>query len=199
MPLRIRYSLSTVLLAITCCALAIGWWSTVDRRRFNPFYQLNAPSAFEIRSLPITISMDQSGGRLSWSVSVNSAGEAQLTIDSYSGPTTQEFQVSKVQLDELRELLIRERFFGLDDSYGELVPDGSTDSLTIAVGGYAKTVRLLFLMNWVNSDREKLREPACALRAWMLIRSWFSHPEVPDSRKYDQMVLNAVAPLEKPP
>jgi hypothetical protein len=199
MPTRIRLSLATGLSLIMCCALAIGCWSMVDWRRFVPTNRWDAPTASEIRSLPITISMGQFGNNPPWTLSVNSAGEAQLTVDSYSGPATQEFQVSNAQLDELRELLIGERFFALGDSYGELVPDGGTDLLTVVVGGYAKTVRLLFLMNWVYSDQKKLREPARAVRVWMLIRGWFTHSDVQDTRKYDQMVLNAVAQLDKRP
>jgi hypothetical protein len=102
MPFRYRFSLSTVLLTTTCFALAIGWFSTVDRRRFDPFAFPNGVSDAAIRESPITISLDESGDFRSgsgWNLSVNSAGQAQLTVHSYPKPTTQEFQVSKTQLE----------------------------------------------------------------------------------------------------
>jgi hypothetical protein len=93
--------------------------------------------------------------------------------------------------------LVRERFFHLDDAYGELVPDGSTDTISITVGGNSKSVALHYLMNWANSDKARLRDPARAVRVWMFIRTWFTDPAIPNTRRYDQMILNAVAPLEK--
>jgi hypothetical protein len=71
------------------------------------------------------------------------------------------------------------------------VPDGSVDSLTVTAGGRTRTVRVHFLMNWVNTDRTKLREPAQAVRLLVLLRGWFSDPEAVDLRKYDQKVLDA--------
>ena len=73
------------------------------------------------------------------------------------------------------------------------MPDGGTQSLTISAGEWTKTVRIHFLGNWlVAHDTAKLREPARALRVWMQIRGWFSHPKAPNSSKYDQPVLDAV-------
>ncbi len=94
-------------------------------------------------------------------------------------------------MDQLRKLLIQERFFDLGEEYGESAVDSSIHTLTIKIGNVTKTVRLRFLMNWVNYDKPKLREPARAVRVWMLIRGWFQDSDVTDLHKYDQMVLDA--------
>ena len=99
----------------------------------------------------------------------------------------------RLQLEELRGLLVSEQFFTLNEDYGQLVPDGGTQSLTITVGDRTHTVRIHFLGNCVAAhDISKLQEPARALRVWKLIRSWFSHPQAASSLPYYQRVLDAV-------
>lgn len=156
------------------------------------------PSNYSIQRDPITISMDESGGGLTsgeWHLSVNSAGEAQLTIRSQPTNQSLEFRVAPDEFEELRRLLASERFFELNDDYGEIVPDGGTQSITIVAGDHAHTVRLHFLMNWVHQDPARLVEPARAVRVGMLIRGWFQNEGAVDTRKYDQMVLDAAEKL----
>lgn len=149
---------------------------------------------------PITVVASTSGRFLaadSWYASINSAGQGQLTILDPGGEKTAAFDVSQEQLEALRDLLEETRFFELDeDAYGELVSDGSEETLTIVAGFQAKTVRIRYLMNWVHSDPEKLREPARALRVWTAVRGWFEHPEAVNLQKYHQMVLDAAAELD---
>jgi hypothetical protein len=153
--------------------------------------QRRLPSASDIATKPITIvAREESASRYPWSFRVNSNGKAELGI-GFDFERKRPFTVSDEHLQELRKLLIRERFFELGDEYGERVLDGSEDILTITMGQSTKTVRIGFLMNWVSSERAKLREPARAIRVWMLVRGWFSDPDVADLRKYDQMVLDA--------
>jgi hypothetical protein len=87
---------------------------------------------------------------------------------------------------------VRERFFELQNDYGEIVPDGGTQAITITIGASSKTVRLNYLMNWVNQEPAKLREPARAIRVGVLIRDWFDDSDAVDSREYDQKVLDAL-------
>ena len=149
---------------------------------------------------PITVAASTEGWFVEvepWCVSINSAGQGHLTILDPGGEKTASFEVSQEHLEALRDLLEETRFFELaDDAYGELVPDSSENTLTVVAGSQAKTVRIRYLMNWVHSDPEKLREPARALRVWMVVRGWFEHPEAVDLQKYDQMVLDAAAKLE---
>ena len=70
-------------------------------------------------------------------------------------------------------------------------------TISIAVGDDVKTVHIHFLGNWMQNDREKLREPARALRVWKLIRSWFQHRDAVDLEGYNQRVLDAVDDLNK--
>jgi hypothetical protein len=176
------------LLVASCCVAFLGCSG-------NRAWLSHIPSNQIIRKSPITVSMNEGGGRLTsgnWDLSVNSAGEAQLTIFSHPTDKTVQLLVSGDKLDELRELLIRERFFELEDDYGEIVPDSGTQAISIVVGGYSKTVRLHFLMNWANREPAKLRDPARAVRVGMFIRDWFDDPDAVDSRAYDQKVLDAV-------
>jgi hypothetical protein len=193
MPRRPRISLANALLAFTCLTLAVGWWSTVEP---PPIVKLTdrPPSAAGIRMLPLTISASEfgswSGG---WYLSVNSAGDGEMAILDEPRDIVQPVKISAAQIKELKDTLIQEQFFSLEEEFGQIVPDGSTKSLTINVGEWSKTVRVHFLGNWLmNGEKEKLRDPARALRVWMLIRGWFTHPDANDSRVYDQKVLDAV-------
>jgi hypothetical protein len=193
-----RFSLANVLLAMTCFALAIGWWWTVPRPPAATYMNW-PPTDAGIQMLPLTISMSEDHGMTpGWYFSVNSAGDGEMTILDEPNNIVQPVKVTAAQLKELKDLLVHEQFFALNEDYGQLVPDGGTQSLTINVGDRSKTVRIHFLGNWMSDhDTAKLRDPARALRVWMLIRSWFSHPEAPDSRKYDQRVLDAVKATQK--
>jgi hypothetical protein len=178
-----QHSLRLLLVAVLVGAILSGWLLIWTQRK--------SPLADDITMKPITVvASEESAWREPWSLCVKSTGEARLTI-GMSSQRTRSFTVSTDQLDHLRETLIRERYFDLGGEYGETVVDGSTHTLIITVGDVTKTVRLDFLMNWVYYDRAKLREPARAVRVWMLIREWFHDSDVADLRKYDQMVVDA--------
>ena len=190
-----RFSLSTVFLVLTCCALAIGWLSTVKRSKPALTTRKHPPTDVAIRKMPLTISASEVGRfatGYSWHLSVNSAGQADLTIDDRRKGRIRQFIVNDKQLNHLRELLIFHSFFSMDDEYGKIVPDGSTRTITITVGDFTKTVRIHYLMNWQIHDRPKLRDPVRTLHVWMLIRNWFHFPEAADTRRYDQMVVDSL-------
>lgn len=130
----------------------------------------------------------------SWFLSVNSAGQAELEIWSsmHTARKQRTLQITQGQIQELEQAIEREKFFDMAPIQGQAVPDGSWSTLTIVRGDRAHTVRIGYLMNWVHSDQEKLREPARAVRVFRVIRSWFNDPEAVDGSKYDQMVLDAV-------
>lgn len=138
---------------------------------------------------PITVAAhcvgDFSRGR-GWYLSVNSAGQAELTI---SGRAPIQFQVPQDQWNAFRTALVEERFFELADEYGEHVPDGSSRTLTVTAGDVTKTVRLHFL-NQIQ-ERTEIVEVARALRLVMAVRGWISDAEAVDLRPYDQRVLDA--------
>src|SRR5690242_19294770 len=95
----------------------------------------SAVTAAQLQDAPLTISISTVGRFAkghSWHLSVNSAGQAKLTIDTFPDRTRKQFRVSKEQLAEFRTALAEERLFELDAEYGHLVPDGSEDSVTVA-------------------------------------------------------------------
>ncbi len=102
------------------------------------------------------------------------------------------FKLRRPQLAQLEQAMEREEFFRLAPEQGHSVPDGSWDSLTIVRGDRAHTVRIGYLMNWIERDQEKLREPARALRVFRVVRLWFDDAGAVDQSRYDQIVLDAV-------
>lgn len=131
-----------------------------------------------------------------WSLNVNTEGEAKLVINTFPQETRREFNVSKEQLAELRNALIKERFFELAQEYGDHVPDSSTNTITMTVGDQTKIVNLLYLPHSSYSDPKKMRDPARAARVLLLIRDWFDDKEAVDLRRYLRTVIDA-APAER--
>ena len=145
---------------------------------------------------PLTLSFDNEGqfaDGSSWTLDMSADGSVNLEIRTFPTPTTQSFTVTEQQMSGLRSLLVDERFFELGEEYGQIVADGSLQTMTVRCGDTEKTIKLHFLMNWVHSAPAKLREPARAIRVWMHVRKWFDDPEAVNLGRYDQMVLNAVA------
>jgi hypothetical protein len=95
-----------------------------------------------------------------------------VTLRLDSAQKTRRFVVPKTQLDELRSALVRDHFFDLNDSYGELIPGGSATTIQVTAGEFSKTVELHYLGNWTGPP-EGLGEPNRALHVLQLVRSWF--------------------------
>jgi hypothetical protein len=177
----------TILMAVALTVAAILAAAADEPRK-------PAVTAAQLKDTPLTIAVSTVGRFAeghSWHLSVNSAGQAELTIDTFPDRTLKRFQVSAEQLAEFRTALADERFFELNGEYGEQVPDGSENSVTVAAGPHTNTVKVHFLMNWVRNDKAKLREPSRAVRLVVLVRGWFDAAEAVDLRKYDKMVLAA--------
>ena len=152
-----------------------------------------AQAAYEIRRDPLTIAVSTKAsveGR-TWYLSVNSAGKAELTIDTYPTEAQHQFDVSPEQLANLRKCLLEQRFFDLDDEYGDLVVDGGWETITVTAGDETKTVRLRFLMNGVSSDKKKLHDPARAVRVLLVVLGWIDDPVIDDIRPSYEKILEA--------
>jgi len=134
----------------------------------------------------------------SWQLRVDESGAAELTIQAFPKDLRRRFVVPAQELTALRQAVERERFFLLADEYGQQVVDSSTTVIRVTLGGREKTVTLRYLMNWVHSSPERLREPARALRVLQLVRGWFDDPDAVDLRRYDEMVLRAAQHLSGP-
>jgi hypothetical protein len=163
-----------------CCALAVAGVYAWHRKAIR---HVEA----QVANGPLTISASQTGSATTgcWRLRVDPAGKASLRIDSVPSSKTRQFVVSKAQLDELRKALLRERFFELAESYGELVPDGGTTTLQISAGDVSQTVELRSLMNRASDD------PNGAVRVLQIIRGWFNDPEAAGMREYDRRALVA--------
>jgi hypothetical protein len=207
---RFRFSLATLFLVVTCFALALGWWSgtralrskvaAVEAEKQELLAKIGSqalPTDALIREGPITLAASEEVGLAgySWFLSVNSAGNAELANEWQDKKQT--FQITAKQLSELRETLIRERFFDLFYQQGEFVPDGGSQRLTISIGDRTKSIQILYLMNHLRGDQAKLREPARALRVWGVVRGWFENPDAADLNKYIQTVSDAAEAVEK--
>jgi len=144
--------------------------------------------------LSISLSID---GRFSqghsWELSVTPGGKARLSISS-PGNTQVDFRVSDAQLTLLRNAILRERFFELGDTYGQLVPDGSTRRISVELGQHAKTVELRFLGETGAQSPEDLREAQRPVRLWLIVRDWFEHRDAVDLRRYDRVFLKQPDP-----
>jgi hypothetical protein len=154
---------------------------------------------------PLTVAVSNVGNFAKggpWYLSVNSAGKAELTIEPGIGQPKRiqrQFDVTQDQLAEFRKALDREKFFDLAEEYGQRVPDGSIQTLTVVRGGRAKSIKLQFLMNWVvANDKEKLRDPSRAIRLLVLISGWINDSEINDPKFY-QRVLDVVSAKKASP
>jgi hypothetical protein len=71
----------------------------------------------DIREYPMTVALSKVGyfGQgASWSLNVNSAGEARLTIDTLP-PVVRSFKITSEQMEHVRQVVDQERFFELGD------------------------------------------------------------------------------------
>ncbi|HVK08753.1 MAG TPA: hypothetical protein VM597_08255 [Gemmataceae bacterium] len=143
--------------------------------------------------VPLTLSVSTLGlfaqGN-SWYLSVNSAGQAELTILGGATDTRKQFQVPKEQWAEFRKIVADGRFFELGREYGESVPDGSQQTITVTAGQHTHTVKLQFLSVSTPAERAKVREASGAIRLLVLVRGWFNETEAVDLRKIHEAILD---------
>jgi hypothetical protein len=80
-------------------------------------------SAVELENAPLALEVSTVGrfaeGR-SWHLSVNSAGSAELTINTFPESTHKRFQATEEQLAKFRKALREERFLNWTTSMGSL-------------------------------------------------------------------------------
>ena len=117
-----------------------------------------------------------------WRLRVETDGGADLRIVTLPRYTQRRFQVSSAQRNRLATVIEAERFFDLEDTYGDTVYDSSTRILTITRGNRRKTVTLLYLRDG-DPKREEIER---TLRVWHMVRSWFDDAEAVDLRRYHQ-------------
>jgi hypothetical protein len=134
--------------------------------------------------LPITIAASCVGDfskQKSWHLSVNATGKAVLVLETTPNGTIREFSVTKAQLEELRGLIQRNRFFDLQGQYGATIPDMASEHLTIAIGSWSNVVRLDHVSGW-TADPKLLSESNMAIEIFDFIRDWFDDAYAADLR-----------------
>jgi hypothetical protein len=117
-------------------------------------------------------------------LSVNSAGEATLTIQTSPVDTIVNFQVSDQQLRQFTTVLEKEDFFALDGEHGEKVPDSSVETICVTVGKTSKSVTRRYLADLLDrGDRNALRDASRAMNVHEIVRGWFDDARAADVRR----------------
>jgi len=180
-----------ILLAIAF-GLSIGF---LGCSRSAPKPVRDAPTDSEIRELPMAVVASQIGqfqkGN-SWTLRFNSTGWSDLSVSDVPGNQIKQFTASIESLNRIRELLISDKFFLLEDEYGEPAPGGHTKTLSVTLGNkWRKEVRIHYLANGWLSTNQKLSDPVRALHSYNVIRSWFSSnaPNLADTLERDNEVM----------
>lgn len=192
---RPRFSLANALLATASIAFAIGWWATAHRKEFSPTSARRfRPAGGDFFELPVTISASEVGrftkGK-SWYLSVNSTGQATVTIDGDLKHAKQ-FMLTPEQLAGIRQATQFLDFFMLDGDFGELTWNGNVRTMTVSIGKHTNTVRIHSFKNIDLSDRSALLRLMPVVNAWNKIRELIPFPEAADSRSEDRILSDVV-------
>ncbi len=155
--------------------------------------QVPTPLKFEVKELsPITLAVSNVGNFSSgdlWYLSMNSDGKCVLTIDGVPR-IVKRFDVTSEQIEELRNLLEREKIHELDDEYGIKFFDGGVQTLTVTIGAWSKSIKVLNM--GAVEDKQELRECGRVLRIHQCVRSWFDNKQAVDFRDINNRVLIAL-------
>jgi len=160
----------------------------------NEVTEQPAPQNIDESGAVITLRLDIDGAFADgwpWTLEMGADRNAKLTIHAFPDKIRRSFHVTQEQIDELATVLVAERYFELNNAYGELVPDGGSQTIMVTLGEQSNTVELNYFMNWANYEPERLPEPARGVSVWMHIRQWFDDAEAVNLKRYDQMVVDA--------
>lgn len=153
--------------------------------------QMPSSSAID---LPITISASAAGGmqfHKSWFLSVNSEGDAVLTIDMLE-PKGFKFSVSKERLRRIQKLVQTGRFSTNPMWIGRGSPDDVICSLTITRGGRTWMFTYQSVSDY-SKDSETVEQIRRAYALRHEVRGWLDElndtVEFLDMREHDRIVL----------
>jgi hypothetical protein len=144
------------------------------------------PGAAEAGHSSVRLKATQySFGEKSWSATLVAGGR--LTVE-VSGER-RVFALSKSQLSRLEDLVNRERFFELADSYGQQERHVDFRSVELVAGGRSKTVVIYGTLGH-ELRTDDLRR---ALRVAIAIRDLFDWPGALDTRDEDEKLIRSLA------
>lgn len=127
-----------------------------------------------------------------WNLSINSAGQAELTITTRPDESRVQLQIDKDKLAELRKAMLEESLFTLENEYGHETPSGHRIAMTIVVGDLAKTINFRNMnLPPPDADRNKIRESARALRIAKVILSMVNDERAVNLRAYFESVIKS--------
>lgn len=139
---------------------------------------------------PMTVSASTSGwwnDGGSWSLTLNSDGQAELSIDKGERSVRRWFRVTQRQIEVLRKALRDESFFDLNEQQGGYVFSSSVTKLKITEGMRENSVMILHFGH--DNSASELAQGCRAIRVLLLIRNWFDDPEAADLREYYRSTL----------
>lgn len=147
-----------------------------------------APTAESVLEAPLTLASSLVGNMFveghSWYLSVNSDGQACLTIEKLPELPTCTYKINRNQLLTLRRTLIDNRFFDLRQQYGDYVVEGSEMALAITVGSLTHSVTLNHLPSRIASGtKSELGEIIRAIEIFQVVESWVSDPRAVKASK----------------
>jgi hypothetical protein len=150
--------------------------------------------AQNVRERPLTISAAGEGKfdrKAEWYLSVNSAGQAELTLHGPDGIQRRQFEVPPQAMAGLQEALIAERFHRLSPKDGSPTIDAGFMSLSVTAGGETMAIRLNVLPHQSpNAPQERAR----AARIMLLVHRWIDAAEASDFKPYLEHVIHASGP-----
>lgn len=145
----------------------------------------------ESPNAPLSVSLSAIGYVYEWNLDVDARGDAQVS-EVLQSPKISKFKVLPIQLAELKQTVVTERFFELGDEYGDRVPNGSTINIKITQGKVCKSVSLLYLKNWEQEGNKKLPEARRAERILSLLMKWKN-----DASQKDKIISIAIEKAKK--
>jgi hypothetical protein len=140
-----------------------------------------------LEDAPLTIVFDKvdeavpfNGLPCGWCWSINSAGQAELTVSITANVSTRTprksirkgERLSADQMASIRKALRDSRFFHLQKEYGPVYEHGGWTTLTVIAGKLSKSVTYCSSWGWSSYFKEKpaeFRKAAPAIRLWLKV------------------------------
>jgi hypothetical protein len=129
----------------------------------------------------------------SWTLRFDATGQCDLSVDNVPANQIEKFTIGPESLNRIREHLVQDKFFLLEDEYGKAISGGHTKTVSVTLGDkWKKEVRLHYGPNGWLATTQKSGEPLRALYTYNVIRGWFSSkaPNLADTFERDNDAMN---------
>jgi hypothetical protein len=127
---------------------------------------------------PITVSMSNNAS-YPWYLSINSAGQAELSIDTPT-PNRHTFELSESDMEVIRKAIETKSFFEIDSQCGLAIPSSPITSITIVLGMRAHTVHLGSISALLRSGKQDgLEQPRRLIHILSTLQQKISNYSLP--------------------